>query len=85
MTTSLQSLPSTSTQSAGLLQLLVVNQPITNLKAFPRTGRNCYGIEIDPLYVDTAIRRWHRETGEEAIHAESGKRFEEMEVTDEKR
>jgi hypothetical protein len=57
----------------------------STLLAAHRTGRICYGIEIDPRYVDTAIRRWHRETGEEAIHAESGKRFEEMGVTDGKR
>ncbi|MGB8480718.1 MAG: DNA methyltransferase [Acidobacteriaceae bacterium] len=45
-----------------------------------RTGRICYGIEIDPLYVDTAIRRWQRYTGAQAIHAETGKRFEESGV-----
>ena len=48
--------------------------------AAQRTSRICYGIEIDPLYVDTAIRRWQRYTGGEAIHAETGKRFEETEV-----
>jgi len=52
----------------------------STLMAAQRTGRICYGIEIDPLYVDTAIRRWHRETGGEAIHAESGERFGEMEA-----
>jgi DNA modification methylase len=50
----------------------------STLMAAQRTGRICRGIEIDPLYVDTAIRRWQRETGAEAIHAESGKRFEDM-------
>jgi DNA modification methylase len=25
-----------------------------------RTGRICRGVEIDPLYVDIAIRRWRR-------------------------
>ena len=28
--------------------------------AAERTGRLCYGIELDPIYVDTAIRRWQR-------------------------
>ncbi|WP_416193040.1 DNA methyltransferase [Nitrobacter sp. TKz-YC01] len=30
----------------------------TTLLAAERVGRRVYGIEIDPLYVDTAIRRW---------------------------
>ncbi len=51
----------------------------STLMAAKRTGRICYGVEIDPLYVDTAIRRWQRETGGDAIHAQSGKRFAEME------
>jgi DNA modification methylase len=52
----------------------------STLIAAQRTGRICHGIEIDPLYVDTAIRRWQRYTGAEAIHAETGKHFEELEV-----
>jgi DNA modification methylase len=32
----------------------------TTILAAERTGRRCYGIEIDPLYVDTAIERWER-------------------------
>ena len=30
------------------------------------------GVEIDPLYVDVAIRRWQRMTGEQATHGERG-------------
>lgn len=30
----------------------------TTLLAAERTGRVCYGMEIDPLYLDTAIIRW---------------------------
>jgi DNA modification methylase len=50
----------------------------STLMASQRTGRICYGIELDPLYVDTAIRRWQRYTGGNAIHAESGRQFEEV-------
>ena len=50
----------------------------STLIASERTGRICHGIELDPLYVDTVIRRWQRYTGRSAIHAESGKRFEEV-------
>ena len=44
----------------------------STLIAAERTGRSCYGIEIDPLYVDTAIRRWQRYTGDHAIDAITG-------------
>jgi DNA modification methylase len=37
--------------------------------AAERVNRTCYGMEIDPLYVDVAIRRWQRYTGEKAILA----------------
>jgi hypothetical protein len=34
----------------------------TTLLAAERTGRICRGIELDPLYIDTAIRRWQNLT-----------------------
>jgi DNA modification methylase len=49
----------------------------TTLIAAERVGRICHGIEIDPLYVDTAIRRWQSYTGDSAVHAVTGKRFGE--------
>jgi DNA modification methylase len=51
----------------------------TTLIAAEKTGRICYGIEIDPLYVDVAVRRWQKFTGLEAKHAISGKSFTEIE------
>ncbi len=50
----------------------------TTLMAAERTGRICYGMELDPLYVDTAIRRWQTYTGGIAIHAASGKSFDDI-------
>jgi DNA modification methylase len=50
----------------------------STLIAAERTGRICCGIELDRLYVDTAIRRWQRHTGDSALHAISGKRFDEI-------
>jgi hypothetical protein len=38
----------------------------TTLLAAERTGRRCFGIELDPLYVDVAIERWQRMTGRKA-------------------
>ena len=51
----------------------------TSVLAAERTGRRCYGIEIDPAYVDTTIRRWQRLTGKSALHAETGRRFDDLE------
>ena len=48
----------------------------STLLAAERVGRICYGMELDPLYVDTAIRRWQAHSGDSAIHAESGQRFD---------
>jgi DNA modification methylase len=39
----------------------------TTLLAAERTGRRCFGIELDPLYVDTTIERWQRMTGQRAL------------------
>ena len=51
----------------------------TTLIAAERTGRICYGLELDPGYVDTAIRRWQTWTGQQARHARSGRGFDELE------
>ena len=50
----------------------------TTLIAAERTGRTCYGIELDPPYVDTIIRRWQAYAGEIARHAVSGQSFAEL-------
>lgn len=49
----------------------------TTLIAAERVGRRCYAIELDSIYVDAAVRRWQRLTGEAALHAETGKTFDE--------
>lgn len=46
----------------------------TTLLASEKTGRRCYAIELDPLYVDTAIHRWELLTGSKARHS-SGETF----------
>jgi DNA modification methylase len=52
----------------------------TALLAAEETGRRARVIELDPLYVDLAVRRWQRHTGGEAIHGPSGRTFDEMAV-----
>jgi DNA modification methylase len=50
----------------------------TTILAAERTGRRAAAIEIDPLYVDTAIRRWQAFTGKTAVLAGDGRSFEEI-------
>jgi DNA modification methylase len=38
----------------------------STLIAAEQLGRRCYGLELDPRYVDVAVQRWERVTGEEA-------------------
>jgi DNA modification methylase len=52
----------------------------STILAAERVGRICYAMEIDPAYVDTAVMRWKKKTGKLAIHAETGKYFERVEV-----
>lgn len=52
----------------------------STLMAAERTGRICYGIELDPLYVDTVIRRWQVYHGQNAVHAVTGQTFDEREA-----
>jgi DNA modification methylase len=52
----------------------------STVMAAERVGRTCYALEIDPVYVDTAVRRWEKHTGRQAVHAQSGKAFEAWEV-----
>lgn len=50
----------------------------TTIIAAHKTGRHAYGMELDPLYVDTAVRRWQEFTGERAIHADTGLSFDQL-------
>lgn len=38
-------------------------------------SRHCFGMEIDPAYVDVAVLRWQEFTGQDATHAETGRTF----------
>ena len=50
----------------------------TTLLAAEHTGRVFRGIELDPGYVDTAIRRWQIATGKDAVR-EDGQTFAALE------
>ena len=51
----------------------------TILIAAERTGRKARALEIDPTYVDIAVRRWQAYTGKPAVLAASGDTFETVE------
>ena len=50
----------------------------STLIAAERVGRRCFGMDLDPVYVDLAVRRWQSWTGGEAVHAETGETFDDL-------
>ena len=50
----------------------------TTIIAGEMTGRSIHAIELNPAYVDVAVKRWQDFTGKQAIHEASGKTFDEM-------
>lgn len=50
----------------------------TTMIAAEDTGRVCYGLEIDPKYVDVIVQRWQQLTGKSAGLAECGRTFEQV-------
>ena len=48
----------------------------STLMACERTGRRCYGLELDPLYCDVIVRRWQAYTGGAARLATTGESFD---------
>jgi DNA modification methylase len=49
----------------------------STLVACDEVGRRCFGVEIDPLYVDVAVRRWQQATRRDAIFEATGETFDE--------
>ncbi|MDQ5946237.1 MAG: hypothetical protein QG619_1660, partial [Pseudomonadota bacterium] len=50
----------------------------TTIIAGEMTGRSIHAIELNPAYVDVAVKRWQDFTGQQAIHEATGKTFAEM-------
>jgi len=50
----------------------------TTIMAAERVGRHARALEIEPRFVDVAIRRWQAFTRRDARHAESGVSFDEI-------
>src|SRR6478752_1018312 len=50
----------------------------TTIMAAERIGRRAYAMEIEPRYVDVAIRRWQAFTRKDAVHAKTGRTFDQL-------
>lgn len=50
----------------------------TTLIAAETTGRVCFGIELNPAYVDVAVKRWQDFTGQRATLEGDGRTFAEL-------
>jgi len=50
----------------------------TTLIAAESCGRICFAVELDPLYVDVAVRRWEAFSGKQAIFQQSENTFSEV-------
>ncbi|MDX1820090.1 MAG: DNA modification methylase [Paracoccaceae bacterium] len=50
----------------------------TTLIAAETTGRVCYGIELNPAYIDVAVERWQKFTGRQAVLEGADKSFDEL-------
>jgi len=53
----------------------------TQVIAAEKLGRHCFGSELDPAYVDVAVKRWQDFTGLEAIHEKTGHTFAHVATT----
>ena len=50
----------------------------TTILAAERVGRRAFALELEPSFVDVAIRRWQAFLGRDAIHMVSGRCFDEI-------
>lgn len=52
----------------------------TTILAAERVGRRCYSLELDPRYVDVALRRVRDVIGIEPVCQQNGRKFSELEA-----
>lgn len=50
----------------------------STLIAAEKSGRNAYINELDEKYVDVIVKRWQDFTGQQALHLETGRKFDEL-------
>jgi DNA modification methylase len=57
----------------------------TTIMAAERVGRHARALEIEPRFVDVAVRRWQAFARHDAVHAQSGLSFDDVAVSGSKR
>jgi DNA modification methylase len=50
----------------------------TTIMAAERIGRRAFAMDVEPRYVDVAVRRWQAFTGKDAVDVVSGQTFDEL-------
>jgi DNA modification methylase len=50
----------------------------TTILAAERVGRRAFALDIEPRFVDVAIRRWQKFTGKDAMHVPSTRCFDDI-------
>jgi len=50
----------------------------STIMAAEKTRRTCYAMELDPRYVDVALRRYAKYTGQEPVREADGKKWSEL-------
>ena len=50
----------------------------TTLIAAEQSGRRCCGMDIDPLYVDVAVKRWAEFTGQDPVRESDGAKWSDL-------
>jgi DNA modification methylase len=53
----------------------------TTILAAERVGRRAYALEIEPRFVDVAIRRWQQFTGKDAVNLATNRSFDALATT----
>ena len=51
----------------------------STLIACEKNKRNCFGMELDPKYVDVTIKRWQKYTGKDAYLESTEETFNHLE------
>ena len=52
----------------------------TTLIAAETTGRVCFGIGLNPTYLDVAVELWQQFTGQDAVFFDSDGTFKEIKI-----
>jgi DNA modification methylase len=66
-----RAITNSSTKSQIVLDLFLGSG--TTMIAAEKLNRKCYGLEIEPLYCDVAVKRWENFTGKKAKRVRKGK------------